>query len=66
MSVSANLTPTGLSKYTDEEVATMITTGTRPDGTAMNPPMSYGHYAKMNPDDLQAIIKYLRSLPPKG
>ncbi len=66
VSVSANLTPTGLSKYSDEEVITMITTGTRPDGTAMFPPMSYGSYAHVKPDDLKAIVLYLRSLPPKG
>ena len=66
VSVSANLTPTGLSKYSDEEVVTMITTGTRPDGSQMFPPMSYGSYAHVKPDDLKAIVLYLRSLPPKG
>lgn len=66
VSVSANLTPTGLAEFTDEQVATMITTGTQPDGRAMLPPMPYGYYAHMKPDDVQAIIKYLRTLPPKG
>ena len=64
-SVAANITPTGLSKYTDEQLAAIITTGTRPDGTKLLPPMSVGHYAKMKPDDVQAVILYLRSLPPK-
>lgn len=64
-SVAANLTPTGLKGYSDEEVAAIITTGTRPDGTKLLPPMSIGHYAKMQPDDVQAVIMYLRSLPPK-
>ncbi|WP_423067382.1 cytochrome c4 [Devosia sp. CN2-171] len=66
VAVSANITPMGLSKYTDEQVAAIITTGKRPDGSAMNPPMPYGNYAHMKPDDVQAIVKYLRSLPPKG
>lgn len=64
-SVAANITPTGLSKYTDEQLAAIITTGTRPDGTTLMPPMSIGHYAKMKPDDVQAVIVYLRSLPAK-
>lgn len=64
-SVAANLTPTGLSGYSDAEVATLITTGTRPDGSKLLPPMSVGHYAKMKSDDVQAVVLYLRSLPPK-
>jgi mono/diheme cytochrome c family protein len=64
-SVAANITPTGLEKYTDAELATIITTGTRPDGSQMMPPMPYGYYANLTPDDVSAIILYLRSLPPK-
>jgi mono/diheme cytochrome c family protein len=66
VSVSANLTPTGQADHTDEQIATMITKGVRPDGSPMFPPMSYGHYARMTADDVQAIITYLRTLPPKG
>lgn len=65
-SVSANITPTGIGDVTDEQLATIITTGTRPDGSPMMPPMPYGYYAHMKPDDVSAIILYLRSLPPKG
>ena len=43
----------------------MITTGARPDGLQMLPPMGYAYYANIRPDDLTAIIAYLRSLPPK-
>jgi mono/diheme cytochrome c family protein len=64
-SVAANITPTGLEKYTDEQLAAMITTGKRPDGSQMLPPMPFGYYASMTPDDVSAIILYLRSLPPK-
>jgi mono/diheme cytochrome c family protein len=65
-SVAANLTshPDGLANYTDAEIAAMITDGKRPDGTAMLPPMPYGHFKAFTPDDLQAVILYLRSLPP--
>lgn len=65
-SVSANLTSheDGIANVSDEDIVTMVTTGTRPDGTRMFPPMGYGYYAKMRPDDLKAIIAYLRTLPP--
>ena len=66
ISIAANLTshPDALAQYSDKEVATMITTGVRPGGTPMNPPMGYRYYANMTPEDVQAIILYLRTLPP--
>lgn len=64
-SVSANITPTELAGHTDEEIRTMITTGTRPDGSKMLPPMPYAYYANIAGEDLDAIVAYLRSLPPK-
>ena len=66
VSVSSNLTTheDGLAGYTDEELATMITKGVRPDGSQMMPPMPYPFLAKMTDDDLAAIILYLRTLPP--
>lgn len=65
-SVAANLTShqDGLAKYSDAEIAAMITEGKRPDGSVMLPPMPYGHFKAFTPDDLQAVILYLRSLPP--
>lgn len=65
-SVSSNLTThsDGLAKYSDAELKTMITRGVRPDGARMLPPMGYHHYAAMTEDDLDAVILYLRQLPP--
>lgn len=65
VSVAANLTngPDGLAHYSDDQVRTMITSGRRPDGSAMMPPMPYPYLAKMRPDDLAAVVLYLRSLP---
>lgn len=65
-SVSSNLTThdDGLAKYSDDELKQMITKGKRPDGSMMRPPMGYNHYAAMTEDDLNAIILYLRQLPP--
>ncbi|MCL4189495.1 MAG: cytochrome C [Rhodobacteraceae bacterium] len=66
VSVAANITPheDGIAGYSDAELAAMITRGLRPDGSAMLPPMPYGHFAAFTGDDLAAVILYLRSLPP--
>lgn len=66
VSVASNLTShqDGLAGYSDAELAAMITEGIRPDGSRMNPPMPYGHFKAFTPDDLAAVILYLRSLPP--
>lgn len=60
---SANITPVGLSGYTDEQLIGVITTGMRPDGTALKGPMAFSFYANMTADDLNALVAYLRSLP---
>ncbi len=67
VSVSSNLTShpeDGIAEWTDAELVTMITQGVRPDGSPMLPPMGYGYYARTSPEDIQAIIAYLRTLPP--
>ncbi|MEM1130445.1 MAG: c-type cytochrome [Pseudomonadota bacterium] len=66
VSTSPNLTShkDGIAAYSDDDLVRMITEGVRPDGTRMLPPMGYGYYANMAPEDVQAIILYLRSLPP--
>lgn len=66
VSVASNLTTheDGLAGYGDDEVKAMIVEGKRPDGSPMLPPMPYAFLAQMTPDDLDAIVLYLRSLPP--
>ena len=65
-SVAPNLTShaDGLAGYSDAEVKAMITTGLRPNGSQMMPPMGYHHYAAMTAEDLDAVVLYLRQLPP--
>lgn len=65
-SIAPNLTPhpDGIADYTDAELKTIITKGMRPDGSPMLPPMGYGYYATMTDDDVDAIILYLRQIPP--
>lgn len=64
-STATNLTPTALGKWTDDEIKRVITTGKRPDGKQLKPPMGMAYYANMSAADLDALVAYLRSLPPK-
>ena len=67
--VSANVTshPTaGLGSWTDDEIKRAITDGISRDGRQLLPFMPYWLYKKMEPSDLDAIVAYLRSLPPLG
>jgi len=61
---SRNITPKGISRYTDGELFRVITTGVTKEGRAMFPVMPYIHYGKMDPDDIHSIIAYIRSLDP--
>lgn len=65
VSVSTNITPTGLANKSYTEIRQMITTGTRADGSKMLPPMAYPYYANIKEEDLRAIVAYLRTLPAK-
>lgn len=64
-SVAANITPTNLARYSDADLKKIIATGVRPDGSRLKPPMGVAYYGKMKPADLDALVAYLRSLPPK-
>lgn len=59
---SKNITPAGISRYTDGELFRVITTGVTREGKAMFPVMPYNHYGQMDPEDIEAIIAYIRSL----
>lgn len=65
---SGNLTSdkeTGLGNWTDDEIKRAITKGIRRDGTRMLPfPMDWASYSTMSPFDLDAIVAYLRTVPP--
>jgi len=58
-----NITPAGISRYTDGELFRLITTGVTKEGRAMFPLMPYPYYGKMDPEDIYSIIAYVRSIP---
>ena len=62
---TSHLTTAGIGGWSDAEIKRAITKGVRPDGTMLKAPMSYASYDKMTDDDLNAIVAYLRSLPPR-
>jgi mono/diheme cytochrome c family protein len=56
---------TGLGDWSDDEIKRAITKGTLPNGTRLLPfPMDYASYSTMKPEDLHAIVAYLRTVPP--
>jgi len=67
-SVSRNITShkeKGLGGWTDAEIKRAITEGVSKDGTRLKPPMGYPLYKNMTADDLDAVVAYLRTVPPK-
>lgn len=67
-SVSRNITSSktkGIGGWSDAEIKRAITHGIRKDGSRLKPPMGYPMYAKMTNEDLDAVVAYLRTVPPK-
>jgi hypothetical protein len=61
---SKNITPAGVSRYTDGELYRVITSGVNKEGEAMFPVMPYPYYGKMDDEDIYSLIAYVRSLEP--
>lgn len=59
---SKNITPEGISRYTDGELFRIITTGVTKEGKALFPLMPFTYYGRMDPEDIYSIIAYVRSL----
>jgi mono/diheme cytochrome c family protein len=64
--ISPNITPAGIGDYTDGELFRLITTGVKKDGNPIFPVMPYPGYGKIDPEDIEAVIAYIRSLEPKA
>jgi hypothetical protein len=56
---------TGLGAWTDDEIKRAITKGVLRDGTRLLPfPMDWSSFSTMSASDLDAIVAYLRTVPP--
>jgi mono/diheme cytochrome c family protein len=68
VSVTRNITSSkekGIGAWTDDEIKRAITQGVSRDGSKLKPPMGYHYYATLAPDDLDAIVAHLRTVPAK-
>ncbi len=64
---ASNLTPdpeTGIGNWTEEQIATTLRTGHRPDGSVLLPPMPWPNLAALSEKEMGALTAYLKSLPP--
>ncbi len=59
-----NLTPAGLSSWSDDDIARAMLDGVAPDGSPLFPVMPYYAFHNMTAADAQAIVAYLRAIPP--
>jgi mono/diheme cytochrome c family protein len=67
VSVSRNITPhpeAGIGSWTDAQIKRAITQGISADDARLLPPMGFHYYANITEADLDALVAYLRSLPP--
>jgi mono/diheme cytochrome c family protein len=62
--ISPNITPYGIGDWTDGELFRLITTGVTKDGSPIFPVMPYHSFGKIDVEDIEAVIAYLRSLDP--
>jgi mono/diheme cytochrome c family protein len=68
VSVSRNITQSkskGIGAWTDAEIKRAITTGVSMDDSRLKPPMAFHSYATLTPDDLDAVVAYLHTVPEK-
>ncbi|OFW11185.1 MAG: hypothetical protein A3H96_26785 [Acidobacteria bacterium RIFCSPLOWO2_02_FULL_67_36] len=61
---AANITPAGLSQWSDGEILRAITGGVTRRGRAMFPVMPYPRYRALSETDAEAIVAYIRTLTP--
>lgn len=62
-----NLTPdeqTGIGTWSDGQVIRFLTSGVDPEGRQHVPVMPWTSYSALEKPDLDAVVAYLRSLPP--
>lgn len=61
-----NLTPdaSGLGGWSQDDIATALRTGVRPDGRQLAPAMPWPSYAGLSEEDMAALTAYLVSMPP--
>jgi len=62
-----NITPdpeTGIGSWSDDDIKKAITQAVTPEGQKLSPPMPYPFFKNMTAEDLDAVVAYLRTVPP--
>jgi mono/diheme cytochrome c family protein len=62
---AANITPTGIGRYSEDDFIRILRTGTRPDGSKVDSLMPYRLTKEMTDVELKALFAYLKTVPPK-
>jgi len=62
---AANITPSGIGKWTKVDFYTALREGKRPDGTAIDPFMPWATFKQMSDTELDAVWMFLQALPPR-
>jgi len=62
--VAPNISPTALAGWSDGDVDRALTVGVGKDGRALFPFMPWGNYAKLCQNDVDALVVWVRTLPP--
>ena len=64
---TANITSdpdTGIGKWSDADIKKAITDGVTPTGGHLSPPMPFSFFKTMTPEDLDAVVAFVRTIPP--
>jgi mono/diheme cytochrome c family protein len=65
--MTSNITPdpdTGIGKWSDADVKKALTEGIRPNGVHLSPPMPFSFFKNMTDEDLDAVVAFIRTIPP--
>lgn len=64
---AANLTPTGIARYTEQDFFNALRDGKRPDGSMLDTVYMPVRWTKsMTDDETRAVFMYLKTVPPKA
>ena len=55
---------TGIGKWTDQQIKDALTKGVTPTGQHLSPPMPFPWFKNMTPEDLDAVVAFVRTIPP--
>ncbi len=67
VSISANITSSrasGIGNAGDADIKRAITQGIGKDGRKLKPPMAFNAYARLSEQDVNALVAWLRTVPP--